>query len=251
MSPRNALSAAAIACDDVEALRLDADAALLDIEGTLSPISFVRDVLFPYAYERIPAFVADHRHDTAVADILTETSRLADGQDPVIALQRWQEQDKKVAPLKKLQGLVWEDGYRSGAFQSPVYADALSALQRWRAAGLPLYIYSSGSIAAQLLFFEHSIAGDLRPLFSAHFDLDTGSKTVATSYTHIAGDIGLSPERIVFFSDNPAEINAAASARFQAVHAVKDGTAPVAGLQSITTFDLVEISRRPQGKTLA
>lgn len=226
-------------------LCLAGDVVLLDIEGTLSPISFVRDVLFAYSRERLPAFLDAHGEDPVVRDILAQASSLAGGGDPVAALQRWQDGDEKIPPLKKLQGLIWEDGYRGGAFRSPIFPDALAALGRWNAAGLPLYIYSSGSTQAQLLFFAHSAAGDLRALFSGHFDTDVGAKTEAASYARIAGQIGMAPGRIVFFSDSPGELEAARSAGLQAVQVVKDETRPAPGLPGIADFERVEINRQP------
>ena len=56
-------------------------AVLTDIEGTTSSISFVKDVLFPYARERIPEFVKLHGRETEVRRILDEAAVLADSKD--------------------------------------------------------------------------------------------------------------------------------------------------------------------------
>ncbi len=132
-------------------LRFNADALLLDIEALISPLSFVRDILFSYSREHLADFVAGHRATPAV-DAILEVAALAVDTDPIAALIGWQERDEKVPPLKKLQGLIWESGYRNGAFQSYLFPDALAALKRWKASGLPLYVYSSGSLKAQELF---------------------------------------------------------------------------------------------------
>lgn len=223
---------------------IDADVVLLDIEGTISPLSFVRDVLFAYSRERLAAFVADHRGDTIVETLLEQTASLSGSADPVAALVDWQNQDVKAPPLKKLQGLIWEAGFRSGAFQSPIFPDALASLQRWYAERWPLAIYSSGSVQAQLLFFEHSVAGDLRPLFSRHFDTDIGPKIEPASYTRIADEISSPPSRIVFFSDAPKELEAAQAAGVQAVHVVKDGTQPDPGFAGISDFSEISLVRK-------
>ena len=225
-------------------LEIDADIVLLDIEGTISPISFVRDVLFAYSRERLSAFIADHRGDAVVEGVLAQASALAGGADPLAALADWQDRDVKAPPLKTLQGLIWESGYRSGAFQSPIFADALAALKRWHAAGLPLAIYSSGSVQAQLLFFEFSAAGDLRPLFFSHFDTDIGPKIEAASYARITEKIGARPGRIVFFSDIPKELEAARAAGFQTVHVAKDSTPRDASFPEISDFSEVDLVRR-------
>lgn len=222
-------------------VHLAGEAVLLDIEGTISPVAFVRDVLFPYARARLAPFVAAHKDDPAVAAILAQASALADGSDPVAALTEWQDRDEKIAPLKKLQGLIWDAGYRSGAFRSPIFPDALAAFQRWTADGLALHVYSSGSLKAQDLFFTHSAAGDLRPVFSGHFDTDVGPKTDAASYARIADKIAVAPARIVFFSDNAKELEAARTAGLQVVHVVKDDTAPAPGLPWIADFHEVDI----------
>lgn len=235
--------ASAVAQDVTTQLPLEGEVVLLDIEGTISPISFVRDVLFPYAREHLSAFIDAHGDDPVVIDILARASDLAAGEDPIVALKRWQDRDEKIPPLKKLQGLIWEAGYRSGAFCSHLFPDALDALERWTSAGLRLYVYSSGSIQAQDLFFAHNAAGDLRPLFFGHFDTDIGSKVERASYMRVAERIGEPPDRIVFFSDNAKELEAARSAGFQVVHVIKDGTRPSPDLMQITNFDQVDITR--------
>ena len=147
-------------------------AILTDIEGTTSSISFVRDVLFPYARRALPGFVREHGHEPQVRQWLDAVATEAGGlcQDAMIVetLQGWIDQDRKHTALKALQGLVWEAGYRNADFTAPIYPDAAQTLQRWHALGLPLYVYSSGSVPAQKLFFGHSDAGDLTGLFSLH-----------------------------------------------------------------------------------
>ncbi|MDQ8698482.1 acireductone synthase [Hyphomicrobium sp. LHD-15] len=220
----------------------EARAVLLDIEGTISPIRFVRDVLFGYSRTHLARFIAARRGDPVVAAILEQVSLLAGGGDPVAALEAWQARDEKAPPLKKIQGLIWNEGYRSGAFRSPIFADALAALRRWKAAGLPLYIYSSGSVQAQLQFFEFNEAGDLRALFSGHYDTDIGPKIEAASYMRIASQIGVPSQSVVFLSDNPAELEAASAVGFKVVHVVKDAAAPAPQFPEITDFEQVDVS---------
>lgn len=222
-------------------LRIDAETILLDIEGTISPISFVRDVLFAYSRERLVDFIGGHRGDPAVEDLLQQASTIAGVADPLAALVDWQDRDVKATPLKKLQGMIWESGYRSGAFRSPIFPDALAALKRWHAGGASLFIYSSGSLQAQLLFFEFSAAGDLRHLFSAHFDTQIGPKVRADSYQHIAEKVGALPSRIAFFSDAPEELEAARASGMQTVHVVKDDTTSDPSFAEVRDFSEVEI----------
>jgi len=114
--------------------------------------------------------------------------------------------------LKTLQGLVWAAGYQSGALVCPIYDDAAAALRAWHAAGLPLHVYSSGSIAAQRLLFGHTTHGDLTPLFRGYFDTTIGPKLEAGSYRAIARAIGHAPEGVLFLSDHPGELDAASTA---------------------------------------
>lgn len=175
-------------------------AILTDIEGTTSSIAFVAEVLFPYARAHLAAYVAAHPAETA--PILAEVAA-SDPGDPVATLLRWIDEDRKATPLKALQGMIWSDGYASGAFRGHIYPDAVAGLQRWHAAGIALYVFSSGSVPAQKLLFGHSDAGDLTPLFSGYFDTTTGPKREAASYAKIAEAIGIAPADVLFLSDTP------------------------------------------------
>ncbi len=186
-------------------------AILLDIEGTTSSISFVADELFPYARKHLAAFVESNPEVSA--PILAEVP----GDDPVATLLQWIDEDRKATPLKTLQGLIWAKGYADGTLKGHVYPDTPEALRRWRAAGIPVHIYSSGSIAAQKLIFGHSIDGDLLPWLSGHFDTTTGGKREVASYARIAAALGLAPGDILFISDVQAETDAAKAAGLRAL----------------------------------
>ncbi len=233
-----------LATPETQALvHIKADAVLLDIEGTISPISFVRDTLFPYSQDHLEGFVSENLTSPIIQDILAQAKALAGGSDAVSALLDWQARDVKAPPLKKLQGLIWESGYRSGALRSTIFSDALRAVKQWKSEGLPLYIYSSGSVQAQQLFFEFSTAGDLRSLFSQYFDTDVGPKTEPSSYLRISERMGTGPASIVYFSDNPKELEAARSADLQTVHVVKDETAHSPDFPEISDFCHVVVGR--------
>lgn len=195
-------------------------AILTDIEGTTSSISFVKDVLFPYAREHLPAFVAAHSDDAEVRHWLDATAQQAGidaaDRDAVVAtLQQWIDEDRKATPLKALQGMIWQDGYASGAYRAHLYPEVADRLRAWKDGGLPLYVYSSGSVAAQKLFFRYSEAGDLSGLFDGHFDTEIGGKREAASYAHISSAIGIAARDILFLSDIVEELDAARSAGLQ------------------------------------
>lgn len=208
-------------------LELGARIVLLDIEGTTSSISFVHDVLFPYARKALPDFLRAHRDDPDVNAQIRAAAEVAgvaptDLDAVTDAFVGWIDADRKETSLKALQGLIWETGYREGAYRAHMYPDATDALRRWHADGLPLYVYSSGSIHAQKLFFSHSEAGDLLPLFSGHFDTTSGGKRDAASYARIARELDTHPSDIVFLSDVPEELDAAAESGLQTVWVIRE-----------------------------
>lgn len=194
-------------------------AILTDIEGTTSSISFVKDVLFPYARRAMAGFVRARSSDPEVRRWLDAAAMDIGGvvSDNCIVeiLQQWIDEDRKHTALKALQGMIWKAGYEQGEFSAHVYPDAAEMLRGWHAAGLPLYVYSSGSVAAQKLFFRFSDFGDLGAIFDGHFDTEVGGKREAASYSRIAEAVGLPAADILFLSDIVEELDAARDAGMQ------------------------------------
>lgn len=214
-------------------------AVLTDIEGTTTSISFVYDVLFPYAEARLeeslkrpdpPPELAEavgrlreeHREERAWGE------ELPDFGDGVTYARRLMALDRKSTGLKALQGLIWEEGYRSGAIRSHVFPDVPGALEAWAAAGVRLRVFSSGSVQAQKLLFAHTEHGDLSTLFEGFHDTKTGPKQEAPSYAAIAGAYGLPPGEILFLSDIRGELDAAAAAGMRTALLVRPGNRPAA-----------------------
>lgn len=201
-------------------------AVLTDIEGTTTDIAFVHKVLFPYARARMAEYVRAHANETFVREQLASVNRECGRElsldDAITQLIRWIDEDKKITPLKALQGVIWEEGYRNGDFTGHIYPDAEQALRRWYAAGKKLYVYSSGSVQAQKLIFGYTSYGDLTTLFSGYFDTRIGAKREAAAYQRIAGEVGLPAEQIIFLSDIAEELDAARSAGMQTIHLVRD-----------------------------
>lgn len=233
-------------------IQISADVILLDIEGTTSSIDFVHDVMFPFARKRVPDFVTSNwgsdelnsciallANDLGEASVESWLSGDAEtNQQTVIdAVVNMIDNDVKATGLKQLQGIVWKSGFHSGEMVAHLYDDTAPAIKRWKEQGLDLRIYSSGSIAAQKLFFGHSIAGDLLDLFSAHYDTTTGPKKEAESYRKIVADIGVAANQIVFVSDVPAELDAAAEAGLQTVLSIRPGNAEV---DDVTSYQAIE-----------
>lgn len=197
-------------------------AVLLDIEGTTTSIRFVYDTLFPYAREALEAHVLDADASETFAQVARDSAQLGGPEvdparpDTVLASLRWQmDHDHKATGLKALQGDIWRRGYQDGTLKGHLYPDVEGVLRELAARRVPVYIYSSGSIAAQRLLFGHSIAGDLLGLLAGHFDTTTGPKKVAASYTQIAGELGVAPQDVLFGTDNLDEARAARDAGMQ------------------------------------
>ena len=234
---------------------------LLDIEGTTSSVSFVYDEMFPFVRRELKTFLSQQWDDVDVQlaceqiahdaghQSLTEwcgesasaSDRMATVKTEVIRLM---DADVKATGLKSLQGLVWRSGFASGELQAHVYDDVPPAIERWNAAGREVRIYSSGSVNAQLLFFGHTIHGDLLGHFSGHYDTMVGSKKEAESYREIAKAFGLDATEILFLSDVTAELDAARTAGMQTALCLRPGNAEVSdanGHDKLTDFAQVEL----------
>lgn len=239
---------------------------LLDIEGTTTPIDFVYQVLFPYARARMKDFLARHLEDeevrAAVSDLMDEQARdehlphtastspgrLDESQLEVVAAyaRRLIDEDRKLTPLKTIQGRIWEEGYRSGELKGRVFPDVEPNLRRWFEEGRTTCIYSSGSVLAQRLLFANTEAGDLTEFIRDFFDTRVGRKTEPASYLKIAELRSRRPAEILFVSDVVAELDAASAAGLQTLLCVRPGnhTQPAADAHAtISTFDEVPAGR--------
>jgi enolase-phosphatase E1 len=225
-------------------------AVLTDIEGTTSSVSFVKDVLFPYARDHLPAFVTSRRSDPEVQRWLAATALAAGIDDPhsrlvIDTLLDWIDEDRKATPLKALQGMIWKTGYESGDYRAHVYPEVPARLREWKDRGLKLFVYSSGSVPAQKLFFAHTEAGDLAPLFDGWFDTEIGGKRERDSYVRIAETTGFPAGSVVFLSDIVQELDAAHSAGMQTIRVCRPPDACPASTTRpcVTDFDAITIDR--------
>jgi enolase-phosphatase E1 len=214
---------------------------LLDIEGTTCPVSFVGEVLFPYAKQQMPVFLADQAENPIVKGLIDQVfdawdkdsdleaaslrQRYANNDSEAAVSYLWWliEKDRKLTALKELQGLIWRRGYEQGLLKAPLYPDVPEALGRWKNAGLELSIYSSGSINAQKLLYQYSNYGDLSHLFCQWFDTNIGDKQIKQSYSKIAETLNTNPEQIVFISDRKSELCAAEEAGFKVLFSRREG----------------------------
>ncbi|MFJ7986159.1 acireductone synthase [Streptomyces sp. NPDC096351] len=232
-------------------------AVVLDIEGTTGSLGHVRDVLFPYARERLAPWLAAHRGTAPWRQILdavtAHTGKVQDEASALVLLEQWADADVKAAPLKTIQGLIWAGGYAAGELHGHVYPDVPPALECWQAQGTGRFIYSSGSVAAQRDWFGHTAHGDLRPLLDGYFDLTTaGPKADADSYRAIAAELRHAPADLLFVSDIGAELDAAAAAGWQtvAVRRPEDDREAVPGHRAVVSLTPL-VSRPGPGSSTA
>ena len=222
-------------------------AIVTDIEGTTSSLSFVKDVLFPYAREHIGEYVRQNVDVAEVKEQLDEVGKIAgealDLEAVSSLLIQWIDEDQKITPLKALQGYIWEAGYKSGDFTGHVYQDAVDELRSWHKQGIKLYVFSSGSVKAQKLIFGYSDFGDLTPLFNGYFDTKIGSKRDPDAYCHIVDEIGCASDEVLFLSDIVEELQAADEAGMKTCQLVRESQAAWGSCSQAGSFDQIDLEK--------
>lgn len=241
---------------------------LLDIEGTTTPISFVTDVLFPYARDNVRKHLSvTYNTEETKDDIMLLRAQVEDdlkqglvgatpippedvGKEEVISsltanVDAMIRADRKIAALKQLQGHIWRTGFQSNELEGVVFEDVPIALKKWQASGIKVYIYSSGSRLAQRLIFGNTNYGDLRKYLCGFFDTTIGNKKETLSYFEISQSMGVdSPSEVLFLTDVYQEAVAAKSAGFDVIISVRPGNAPLPenhGFKTIKSFSEIEI----------
>ena len=204
---------------------------LTDIEGTTTEVSFVYDILFPYFRAHMDQWktvdsapMNDVLEQTRLLVLEEQSINLSSKEALFDQLRQWSIEDRKVTPLKTFQGMVWEQGFKSGAIKGHMYPDVKPALERWTAMGMKLAIFSSGSIAAQKQLFGFSTEGDLTPYFSAYFDTTTGMKRDEQTYQLIVQQVNAPANSVLFLSDIHQELEAAHAAGLRTLQLVRPGT---------------------------
>ena len=222
-------------------------AILTDIEGTTSSIDFVHQVLFPYSTKALPEYIQNHHQESEIASIIAEVRQEieqpnASLEQVIETLLTWIREDKKITPLKTIQGFIWEYGFKNHEFQGHLYEDAHHNLQQWFKQGIKLYVFSSGSVKAQKLLFGYSKYGDLTNLFQGYFDTKVGNKKQSDAYQKIAHNINLKPQNILFLSDVVTELDAAKAVGYNTILLARKSL-PEANFQHsvVTSFDEISI----------
>ncbi|XP_049849428.1 enolase-phosphatase E1-like [Schistocerca gregaria] len=249
---------------------------LLDIEGTVTPIAFVHKILFSYFRKHVLEYLktqldsADKETQADVLEILniplinTDEAGISCPQNLDITLSEnrstiidiamsrisiMMDENRKDSSLKRLQGRVWKKGFESRELVSEVYPDVLRAFDRWKASQTPIFIYSSGSINAQKLLFEHTKNGSLLPYIAGHFDTSIGHKLCVASYQTIWESIRgqleqrfpkLAENEVLFGTDNIKEAQSAKEAGMSVFLSIREGNEPVPsnhGFEEVDNFD--------------
>ncbi|KAI5963319.1 UTR4 [Candida pseudojiufengensis] len=238
------------------------DTVILDIEGTICPITFVKDKLFPYFIKKLPEVLNKYNYpinslgsNDPIINILENLpSNITNSSESIYDyLKNLVDNDIKDPVLKSLQGFIWDQGYKSGELKSPVYKDSIEFIEKFPSTTKKIYIYSSGSINAQKLLFGHvDVNGkskNLNKYLSGYFDITTaGYKNEYTSYTKILKEIGKlnNPKTVLFLSDNINEVKAAIKAEMQSYIVIRPGNAPIPseeknGYRTITSLYEIDI----------
>ena len=225
-------------------------AIVTDIEGTTSDISFVHNILFPYARERLADFVREHQHtafiEAILADLRAEIDEpQADTQRLTDVLFSFMDEDRKSTALKALQGEIWRNGYVNGDFTGHLYPDVLPAFNTWQQQSIALYVYSSGSVAAQKLLFGYSDEGDITSVFSGYFDTHVGAKREEQSYRTIAAHIGKPASELLFLSDIRQELDAAQQAGWNTVQLIRGEADTDSVHRQVSRFDEINLEQFP------
>ena len=229
------------------------DTVILDIEGTVCPITFVKDTLFPYFIEKLPSILDKFQYplsntsassDDQVLNILKQLpDNITKSSESIYKhFKNLVDQDIKDPILKSLQGLIWKQGYENNELQAPIYQDSIEFIESFptkSSTNNKIYIYSSGSIKAQILLFGHvksttttTITNeviDLNPKLNGYFDITTaGFKNQSNSYKKILQEINKSstPKSVLFLSDNINEVNAAIEAGMKSYIVIRPGNPP-------------------------
>ncbi|KAL6256014.1 hypothetical protein P5V15_013249 [Pogonomyrmex californicus] len=150
---------------------------LVDIEGTTTSISFVKETLFPYVrqnlkdyietkwedeefkqdYEKLKEQAKKDEEDKLDGFIAITGDKPEDEKESLLKNVLWQmDNDRKTGALKQLQGHMWREAYKAGTIKGHVYEDIPKAFESWTNDGKKIYVYSSGSVEAQKLLFGHS-----------------------------------------------------------------------------------------------
>ncbi|XP_076442399.1 enolase-phosphatase E1-like [Babylonia areolata] len=234
------------AAEAVESLLEQVRAIVFDVEGTTTPITFLKDIL-------IPENIEDHLKDTfeepeTIKDLATlremaqkekddgeegaETiPDAAEGQEAVkkavaACVQRWVDCKADCAEFRQFRNHVLRHGFECDRFKADVFDDVPPMLRMLSEEGFNLYVYSSGTGEIEKMLFANTPEGDITDVFANFFDeAAMGSKTEKDSYLKIASEIKIDPKNILYLTDTPEEADAAFKAGWRSALVIRPGNA--------------------------
>ncbi|ESO84470.1 hypothetical protein LOTGIDRAFT_132223 [Lottia gigantea] len=231
--------------EEADSLITGVKALLVDIEGTTTSISFVKDKLFPYVKDNCEKYITAHFDDAETQKDITALRELKDkeeGKEGVVEIPdatdsnkddvikavidniKWQmSSDRKSTELKQIQGHIWREGYTTGVIKGELFEDVCDVLRQLQEEEINIYVYSSGSVESQKLFFANTNEGDMSDVFNGYFDTTTGDKKDSASYKKIASEIGVSGDDILFLTDCTEEATAAVAAGLRSTLVIRPG----------------------------
>jgi methylthioribulose 1-phosphate dehydratase / enolase-phosphatase E1 len=226
---------------------------VFDIEGTTTPITYVKDVLFPYSSNNITKFLEKTYNNSETStqmlglwSMKNNAKQIPTNKKEYIKsvsdiVKNLIQDDIKDPFLKSIQGRIWKEAYSNGTIKSVVYDDVPSCFDRLQNIETKISIYSSGSRQAQQLLFKYSDHGDLRHFINCYFDTQTaGQKRIEQSYKEICLSLGVEkPEEILFVTDIYEEAVAAKAAGMGVVISSRQGNAPLPKEMNTDIFPVI------------
>ncbi|XP_013397492.2 enolase-phosphatase E1 [Lingula anatina] len=208
---------------------------LLDVEGTTSPISFMKNEVNQYVTENIQEYLTKNWESEELQNVITslreqaqqdkeagtegvvEVKAADDPQEEVIASitenLKWQmSQEKATTAACQLQSQILREAFKMEKMKGKLFDDVVPALKEVATDSRQVYLFSTTSMDVQKLLFTYSAQGDNSKCLSGFFDSKVGAKTEMESYKNIINDIGVKPEETLYVTDMPAEAQAAGKA---------------------------------------
>ncbi|GFQ68287.1 enolase-phosphatase E1 [Trichonephila clavata] len=169
-------------------------AIILDIEGTMTSIDFIRENVFPYAESHLEDFIMNNWEEVKEIGLLLQqqsgdskgnsedliplpqvptTENIDEIQNFQRALVFYVKQrmnaNRNDPAMKKIQGLVLRNAFRSGDIIAEIYPDTVKALETWSLENKQVFTYSTGIREVQVEFFKNTNFGNKAQVSCAIF----------------------------------------------------------------------------------
>lgn len=219
----------------------------MDIEGTTSSISFVRETLSQYSKDNLINFLEcefSNKANNEIQEALKEISKI--GLDERLYTGAFNQEialrvllhlinnNNEAKGLKTIQHFQWKAAYQSKKLVGHVYPDVPECLQEWKEQKIKLGLCSSDSTSKNHLLFSHTKYGNLQELFDFNFEI------IDSSRESIQKDVGYSVDKILFLSTNPSRLESAKKLGLNVIQVTRNGTLHDQRFLAIRDFTEVE-----------